>query len=307
MQRHAPLFVDHFGWATTKEAEVIAFFESLGFHMGDKRKEGSTDFHMGHFYMDEDSSYINVYQLPEDGNMWPCKLDWVMNPDLPIEERLSDPAGVPGVYTFVLSTRDCDASREAAMTAGYKVGRVHRRRFEAGTELTTPVSYYESIGGDSSSDMFAFDLRVQPFPNMMLGVMEHTDRYHAHYTRKAVHEYHANGYNKISELTLYYETEEGVMDALKAIHKLHDTMRYTAEDGFYTKEMRLIDAKAYEKEFGVEAPKVWRSNVTAITFKNGDQDYVREQAEKHGYHHFDKNGKLYVDGRELLNAFLIFE
>ena len=307
MQRIAPLFVDHFGWATMMEDKVIDFFDGLGFHMGDRRPEGDTSFWMSHYYMDEDSSYINIYQLPEDGNMWPCKLDWIQNPDLPIEERLSDPAGVPGVYTFVLSTGDCDASREAAMKAGYKVGKVYRRGAHPDCEDPGEPGYWESIGGSATTDMFAFDLRVEPFPNMMVGVMEHLDRYHKHLHRKNIHEYHANGVTQISSLVLYYETEEKLEAAYKAIHKMHDTMRDTADAGYYTKEMRLIDAKAYEKEFGVEAPKVWRSNVCGVTFKNGDHDYIIEQAKKGGYRYFEKNGKIYVDGRELLNAFLIFE
>ncbi len=307
MKREAKLFVDHFGWASTDENKVINFFEGLGFHMGDKRPDGDTSFWMSHFYMDEDSSYINVYQLPDDGNMWPCKLDWIMNPDMPIEERLSDPAGVPGVYTFVLSTGDCDASREAAMKAGYKVGPVYRRGGKPGEEMNSQMSYWESIGGSASTDMFAFDLRVAPFPNMMVGVMEHNDRYHKHLHRKNIHEYHDNGVNNISSLVLYYETEEELMKALKAIHKMHDTMRETADEGYYTENMRLIDKKAYEKEFGVAAPSNYRSNVVGITFKNGDLDYIREQAEKKGYSYFEKNGRIYVDGREILNAFLIFE
>ena len=301
MQRTATLFVDHFGWGTMDEKKTIEFFENLGFHMGDKRPEGDKSFWMSHFYMDEDSSYINVYQLPEDGNMWPLKLDWVYNPELPIEERLSDPAGVTGVYTFVLSTGDCDKSRKAAVNAGYKVCPVYRR-----VKKNIKKSYYASIGGSFTSDMFAFDLRVEPFPNMMLGVMEHCDENHAHMERKNIHEYHANGVNNISALVLYYTTEEELRNALKAIHRLHDTMRDHSDAGYYTKEVRLVDKKAYEKEFGVEAPHI-QSNVVAVEFKNGDLDYIREQAEKHGYSHFEKNGKLYVDGREALNAFLIFK
>ena len=167
MQRKTPLYVDHFGWATMDEPKTIDFFEKMGFYMGDKRPEGDKSFYMSHFYFDSDSSYINIYQLPEDGNMWPIKLDWVQQPDenMPIRERLSDPRGITGVYTFCISTRDCDESYAAAVEAGYKVCKVYRRPDEP--------YYYTTIGGSVQDDMFAFDLGVEPFPNMMIGVMEH--------------------------------------------------------------------------------------------------------------------------------------
>ena len=308
MKRIAPLYVDHFGWATTKEPEVIAFFEGLGFYMGDKRKEGDTSFYMSHFYMDEGSAYINIYQLPEDGNMWPCKLDWIMDPSMPIEERLSDPAGVPGVYTFALSTGDCDASYAAAVKAGYKVSRVYRRSDSPDSDTRAEPGYYEKMGGSATSDMFAFKLRTEPFPNMMVGADEHCDEFHRHLHRKDIHEYHPNGVTKIAALTMYYETEEQLMAALKAIHKLHDTMRYSCDtSGYYTETMQLMDKKAYEKEFGVAAPTDNRSNVVGVTFQNGDLDYIREAAQEKGYTFFERDGKLYVDGRALLGAWLIFE
>ena len=303
MQRYAEMFIDHFGWCTADEEKTIEIFEKLGFHMGDKRPdtEEPGSFWMSHFYMDEDSAYINIYPQDPEGNMWPIKLDWIQQPGMPLRERLSDPRGVTGVYTYVLSTGDCDASNGAAPSAGYDVCKVYRREM-VGTELP----YYAKLGGSVTSDMFAFDLGLEPFPNMMIGVMEHTDENHAHAERKNIHEYHANGVTQISALVLYYETEEMLMGALKAIHQLHDTLKEHADAGCYTSCVRLIDKNAYEREFDVQAPKGIRSNVVGVEFKHGDLDYIREAAEKNGYTWFEKNGRIYVDGRDALNAYLIF-
>ena len=303
MRRTAELHIDHFGWATNHEKKVYDFFDNLGFHMGDARPEGDKSFWMAHYYMEPNSAYINVYQLPDDGNMWPCKLDWVMNPDLPIEERLSDPAGVEGVYTYVISTKDVDLSRKLALQAGYNVSRVEHRRFSITGDK---APYFETIGGSSSSDMFAFHLRTEPYPNMMVGVMEHNDKYFSHFTRCNVHEYHPNGVTRVSAFTMYYETEEGVMNALKATHKMHDTMRPGYDCVGTTDVIHLIDKAAYIKEFGSEPP-VMRSNVCAVEFENGDFDYIREAAKAGGYTWFEKDGKIYVDGRDTINSFLIFK
>lgn len=303
MQRYAKMFIDHFGWCTVNEKKTIDFFEKLGFHMGDKRPDTMEpdSFYMSHFYMDEDSAYINIYPQDPEGNAWPLKLDWVLKTDMPLSERLCDPRGVTGVYTYVLSTCDCDASNAAAKAAGYDVCRVYRRE-KQGEE--TP--YYAKLGGSVTSDMFAFDLGLEPFPNMMVGVMEHNDANHVHAIRKSIHEYHSNGVTQISSLVLYYETEEELVAALKSIHRLHDTLKEYADTGYYTSSVRLIDKKAYEKEFGVRSPKGIRSNVVGVEFKNGDMDYIREAAEKSGYSWFEKAGRIYVDGRDALNAYLIF-
>jgi|GEM_PF-2308340 len=295
MQRIATLYIDHIGWGSMDEPKTISFFEKLGFYMADGPKD-ETKFEMSHFYMDSGSAYLEVYALQKDGTMWPVDLDLITSPEV---EPLFNPRGMTGVYSFVLSTRDCDASREALVKAGYKTGPVYRRG------KSEDYTYYASIGGSSTTDMFSFERGTEPFPDMLFGVMQHTNDYHTHHYRKTVHEYHSNGVNKVGSVVLYYETPEKLLSALKELHKIQDAIADYADHANYTSTVRLVDKAAYEKEFGVDAPQIV-SAVAAVEFQNGDLDYILEQVKANGFSYFEKNGKLYVDGREATSTFLIF-
>ena len=70
----------------------------------------------------------------------------------------------------------------------------------------------------------------------------------------------------------------------------------------------LYDKKEYESEFGVSAPE--NAGVLpciAMQFTGCCLDYVRFQAADKGLSFFDKESKVYVDTRDDLGLFLVFE
>lgn len=288
MQRIVPLYVDHIGWGCKDIFKSIETIEKLGFIMIDPPPSADI-FHMCHFFTDTGRAYVELYGLKEDGSTW---IAWDGG------EPVHDAKGMNGIYSFVLSTKDADATRKAAMEAGFECTPVSRSPRQNNS--------YPSIGGSAGKAIFQFQMDTVPFPNAFFAAMEHLDLDYVHYYRDKVHMYHPNGVTGVSCSILYYETPEELLEAQKKLHRLHDAVKPYAEVGYCSEYVKLIDKEGYEEEFGCPVPEM-NSPVVAVEFENGDLSYIRKQAEKNAFPYFEKNGKVYVDLREDTSTFLIFK
>ena len=118
---------------------------------------------------------------------------------------------------------------------------------------------------------------------------------------------HVNGAKRVSELTFYCKSKELFEEAAQSITRLYDAMEAVTDKEANLDTVRLVDAEAYRAEFGVEPETEHHFPVVAVTYSGCDLEYVKEAAADIQLTAFEKNGKVYVDTRDVVGCFSVFE
>ena len=277
MEKSVPFLIDHFGVVTPDNKGATSFLQTLGFVTGGGTPGAVESSESCHFMFD--NCYLECDQLSETGTISPLRIEV---------------KGGPGVYFFIMSTRDVDKSRAAFIEAGFSPSEISRG-FSRSAD-------HGKIKGEAVFNAFYLN-PVDSFSSMFVGAVCHVTKELIYQKGRYVHE---NGVNKVSSLVLYYETPEKLEAAEKDISKLEGALRATADPVCHMGNVRLVDKSAYESEFGVSVPTI-KSVVAAAQFEDADLAFLRKKAASMGVPHFDKDGKLYIDARKETGLFLIFE
>lgn len=279
MEKTLKFCIDHFSIGTPRRMEASQVLKDLGFVTGDTSKDRST-----HFVLDNTLVEVN---FREEGK----PIVWLDN---------SIPAGVlPRVHSIRLSNAGVDAEKaRAALTdAGIPgVGQVNK-------PTSQRVKYGKVLGTASYQTIFIRGL--EPFTDILFGITTQLSKHLiVNQDSKFIH---TNQAKKVKSLTFYCESKEVLDTASECIEKLNAAMKNVEDHGRNIDEARLVDAEAYRAEFGVEPRATQHFPAVAATFGGCDLEYVEEAAADAGLASFTKNGKLYVDTREELGIFCIFE
>ena len=275
MEQNIPFIVDHFGIGTPDLMGATYFLQNLGFFTGSTRS-GRPD-ELTHFVFD--NCYLECAQISKDEL-------------LPSPTRVEVKGG-PGVYAFIMNTLQPKEVHAAVEKAGFST-----------SEISWGFGRDADHGEKKGWAIFnAFFLNpAEPLTSMFVGIVNHGVKELIYQKERYVHE---NGVNKISSFVLYFDTPEKLLAAKNTMGKLEDTVQGFA-DPMHLNRLRFVDKNAYESEFGVPVPTI-KSIVAAVTFKDGDLDFLHRKAEAMKLPNFDKGGKLYIDARKDTGVFLIFE
>ena len=292
MKRIVTFDIDHLNWGCADIRAARTPFEQLGFRTSEDIIDTDDELmYFTHYYFDVGSAYLGHYPLRRDGNMW-TEAHGTKIPSW------FEPKGQTGVYSFVISTSDVERSRSALLSAGYAVSPTlgPAERGDA----------YPNYGGATHSTIFFITLGALPFNrNTMFGCMEHVHEDGAHFDRSGVRAKHDNGVTGLSSATLYYPTAREVNLSADSFVRMYDLLGPSTETVCATRRLVIVDREGYEGEFGVEAPEQL-SPVVALSFACGDKAFLAARARQFGLSHSEIDGRLCVDTREAMNAFLVF-
>lgn len=274
-----PFCLDHFSIITDKRKQASEVLKALGFVTSDTHKNGST-----HFIFD--NSYCEVFYTETGGT-----LKWLTN---------TIPAGkMPRVGSYRLSVGGKDANRvREALLAGQVEG-----VGDVNPIFRQPVRYGEESGEAGYQTIFI--IGQEPFTDVLFGATTHMNKEYIVALPSKFR--HVNGANRIAELVFFCEDRATWETAEANIAKVHAAMKGVSDHDHCLDTARILDKAAYEAEFGVGCPESGHFPAVAAAFSGCVLSYVEEQADDWGFRHFRRDGKLYVDTRDDLGIFLIFE
>ena len=279
MEKTLKFCIDHFSFATPRRMEAAAIMKGLGFVTGDTSVDRST-----HFIFDNTLSEICCRKEGEPA-VW--------------QGNSIEVGRMPRIHSLRMSNAGLDpnTARNALLRAGIPgVGPVN--------EPSSQRVKYGAIQGTGRYQTF-FIVGLEPFTDVLFGVTtQHSkDLIVDNPTKYA----HVNGARRVSELTFYCKSREIFDVAEKTITRLYDAMEPVTDAGKNLDTVRLVDRDSYVAEFGAEPEEDHRFPVVAVTYSGCDLEYVREAAADTGLSAFEKNGNVYVDTRDVVGCFSVFE
>jgi len=279
MKKTLPFCLDHFSIITDKRRKASEALKNLGFVTADTHNDGST-----HFIFD--NAYCEVFYTRRGGN-----LQWLDN-------RI--PAGdMPRVGSYRLSVggKDAGAARRALLDGGV-----------AGVGEVNPVFRqavrYGDVAGEAGYQT-VFIIGQEPFTDVLFGATTHLNKELIVALPGKFR--HVNGARRISCLSFLCEDRATWDAAEENAAKIYAAMKDVTDRDRCIDTIRLLDRASYEAEFGVPGPQSGHFPAVAAGFDGCVLPYVEAQAGDWGYPWFRKGGRLYVDTREDLGIFLIFE
>lgn len=279
MEKKLKFCIDHFSFATPKRMEASAVMRSLGFVTGDTSVDRST-----HFVFDNTLAEV-CYRKEGEPAVW--------------QGNSIEVGKMPRIHSFRMSNAGLDANRarNALLEAGIPgVG-----------EINAPSSQRVKYGALQGTGMYQtfFITGLEPFTDVLFGV---TTQLRKELIVNNTTKYaHVNGAKRVSELTFYCKNEEIFKTAEETINKLQAAMDPVTDKGANLDTVRLVDRESYVAEFGVEPEEDHHFPVVAATYSGCDLEYVMEAAADTGLNAFEKNGKVYVDTRDVVGCFSVFE
>ncbi|MCQ2555345.1 MAG: hypothetical protein MJ171_06805, partial [Clostridia bacterium] len=210
------------------------------------------------------------------------------------------PAGkMPRVGSYRLSVGGTDAYKvHEALLAGNVDG-----VGDVNPVFRQPVRYGED-GGEAGYQTI-FVIGQEPFTDVLFGATTHLTK---EYIVKLPTKWrHVNGCKRIESLTYFCEDKKTWDDAEANLTKVYNAMKDVTDKEHCLNTANIVDKASYEEEFGVACPEAGHFPVCAVTFSGAVFNYIEEQSDDWGYNHFRKDGKLYVDMRNDLGLFFIFE
>mgnify|MGYP002510074180 CR=1 FL=1 len=100
---------------------------------------------------------------------------------------------------------------------------------------------------------------------------------------------------------------EEIAAAEEAITRLYKALEPVTDKGRNLDTVRLLDRDSYAAEFGCEPPTEHHFPAVSATYSGCDLEYVREAAADTGLDVFERGGKVYVDTRNVVGCFSVFE
>lgn len=279
MKETMPFCLDHFSIITDKRREASETIKNLGFVTSDTYKNGST-----HFVFD--NTYCEVFFTEKNGT-----LKWLTN---------TIPAGqMPRVGSYRLSVGGKDAYKVREALIEGKVDGVG----DVNQVFRQPVRYGEESGEAGYQTVFI--IGQEPFTDVLFGATTHLNKEYIVALPSKFR--HVNGAKRIASLTFFCENGETWKIAEENVDKVYRAMKDVTDHAHCLDTIHLVDREGYEAEFECPAPEFGHFPAVAATFSGCVLHYVEEQADDWGLRHFMKEGRLYVDTREPLGIFLIFE
>ena len=279
MEKTLKFCIDHFSFATPKRMEAAAIMKGLGFVTGDTSVDRST-----HFIFDNTLAEI-CYRKEGEPAVW--------------QGNSIEVGKMPRIHSFRMSNKgkDPNTARNALLAAGIPgVGPVN--------EPSSQRVKYGAVQGTGRYQTF-FIIGLEPFTDILFGVTTQLTKELIvdNPTKYA----HVNGAKRVSELTFYCKDQDIFKTAEETISKLYAAMEPVTDAGHNLDTVRLVDRESYVAEFGVEPEEDHHFPVVAATYSGCDLEYVKEAAADTGLPAFEKNGKVYVDTRDVVGCFSVFE
>lgn len=269
MRRTVPVCIDHFAFSVTDKAKAMAVGAGLGFVTGEQSTDNAFHYHF-------DNCYMEV---------------------LPISTRFAD-VKESTLVGVLLSADDPDAAHRNLKEAGFEVapadGPMNSSRYDKHGLKTGFVTFRTFLL--KNTEPFSKDRFFGVAAHLSQDIMFQKERY-----------LHVNNAYQVESISFYAPSEDALKAAEEQLVKLDSSVKRTAVKGHYMKVFELMDREEYLAEFGSEAPACDLLNAAAVTFGGCDQAYVENGAKLSGLNCFYKGGKLYVDARTEIGAFLIFK
>lgn len=279
MEKTLKFCIDHFSFATPKRMEAAAIMKGLGFVTGDTSVDRST-----HFIFDNTLAEI-CYRKEGEPAVW--------------QGNSIEVGKMPRIHSFRMSNKgkDPNTARNALLAAGIPgVGPVN--------DPSSQRVKYGAVQGTGRYQTF-FIIGLEPFTDILFGVTTQLTKELIvdNPTKYA----HVNGAKRVSELTFYCKDQDIFKTAEETISKLYAAMEPVTDTGHNLDTVRLVDRESYVAEFGVKPEEDHHFPVVAATYSGCDLEYVKEAAADTSLPAFEKNGKVYVDTRDVVGCFSVFE
>ena len=279
MEKVLNFCIDHFSFATPKRMEAAAIMKGLGFVTGDTSVDRST-----HFVFDNTLTEI-CYKEQGQPAVW--------------QGNTIEIGKIPCIHSYRMSNKGLDpnTARDALIQAGIPgVGPVN--------DPSSQRVKYGQVQGTGRYQTF-FITGLEPFTDVLFGVT--TQLAKELIVNNPTKYAHVNGAKRVSELTFYCKSKEVFHTAEDTITRLYNAMEPVTDKGANLDTVRLVDRDSYIEEFGCEPDEEHHFPAVAATYAGCDLEYVREAAADTGLNFFEKNGKVYVDTRDVVGCWSIFE
>jgi len=279
MEQTLKFCIDHFSVATPKRMEAAAVMQRLGFVTGDTSVDRST-----HFIFDNTLSEI-CYRKEGEPAVW--------------QGNSIEVGKMPRIHSLRLSNKGLDpnTARDALLQAGIPgIGPVN--------EPSSQRVKYGAVQGTGRYQTF-FIVGLEPFTDVLFGVTTQLTK--ELIVNNPTKYPHVNGAKRVSELTFYCKSKELFEAAAQSITRLYDAMEPVTDKEANLDTVRLVDGESYRSEFGVEPEEDHHFPVVSVTYSGCDLEYVKEAAADVQLPAFEKNGKVYVDTRDVVGCFSVFE
>ena len=279
MEKTLSFCIDHFSFATPRRMEAAAIMRGLGFVTGDTSVDRST-----HFIFD---NVLTEICYRREGEL----AEWQGNS--------IEVGKLPRIHSLRLSNRGTDpnTARDALLAAGIPgVGPVN--------QPSSQRVKYGAIQGIGRYQTF-FLTGLEPFTDVLFGVTTQLTKELIvdNPTKYA----HVNGARRVSELVFYCPSSEIFAAAEDTITRLYNALAPVTDQGHNLDTVRLVDRDSYVEEFGAEPPAEHHFPAVAALYSGCDLEYVREAAADTGLPAFAKNNRVYVDTRDVVGCFSVFE